>query len=177
MVLNLLAGRAVSPIVRVDAGPFSIACASWLVIGNSLPTAFMLAVQVRSPGSPRSSSPLCGVIGNGAGFSESIRHSADRIDLYECRLLAAAGRNQYALRRALTTPEHSGFATAQTLRIERECAPIPPRSGPGLGAGAAADGGGGADHFPEPGTSPAGSHHPAAAHAGLCLFSQRSARY
>ena len=89
MVLNLLAARRVAELGALMPAFFD-RVRQLLVIGNSLPTAFMRAVQGAQPRLTAFFAPTLRRMGNGAGFSESIRQAADDIDLYEMRLFAAA---------------------------------------------------------------------------------------
>jgi tight adherence protein B len=61
-----------------------------LIIGNSLPTAFARTVQGAQPRLTVFFAPTLRRMSNGVSCSESIRQSAEDIDLYEMRLFAAA---------------------------------------------------------------------------------------
>ncbi len=89
MALSILAARR-----RAELGgllpSFFDRVRQLLIIGNSLPTAFMRSVQGAPPRLRHYFGPAVRRMGNGASFSESIAQCADDIDLYEMRLFAAA---------------------------------------------------------------------------------------
>lgn len=89
MALNILAARR-----RAELGgllpAFFDRVRQLLIIGNSLPTAFVRSVQGAPPRLKHYFAPSVRRMGNGASFSESIAQCADDIDLYEMRLFAAA---------------------------------------------------------------------------------------
>lgn len=61
-----------------------------LIVGNSLPVAFTRAVHGAQPRLASFFAAAIRRIGNGASFSETIRQSAEDIDLYEMHLFATA---------------------------------------------------------------------------------------
>jgi tight adherence protein B len=88
-VLNLLAARRVAELGVLLPGLFD-RVRHLLIVGNSLPTAFVRAVQGAQPQLTLFFTPTLRRMSNGASFSESIQQSAEDIDLYEMRLFAAA---------------------------------------------------------------------------------------
>ena len=88
-MLNLLGRRRLSDLAALMPGFFD-RVRQLLVVGNSLPTAFARSVQGAQPRLARAFAPAMRRLGNGASFTESIRYSADEIDLYEVRLFATA---------------------------------------------------------------------------------------
>ncbi|MGN6148893.1 MAG: type II secretion system F family protein [Rhizomicrobium sp.] len=89
MTVNLLASRRLTELGEHLPGFFD-RVRQLLIIGNSLPTAFARAVQGAQPRLVAFFTPTLRRIGHGAGFSETIRQSAEDIGLYEMRLFAAA---------------------------------------------------------------------------------------
>lgn len=89
MALNILASRRMHEIGALMPGFFD-RVRQLLVIGNSLPTAFARALNGAQPKLAGFFAPALRRVGNGAGFSESIRQSAADIGLYEVDLFSAA---------------------------------------------------------------------------------------
>jgi len=89
MALSILAARRVAELGALLPAFFD-RVRQLLIIGNSLPTAFIRSVQGAPPRLVGFFAPAVRRMGNGASFSESIAQSADDIDLYEMRLFAAA---------------------------------------------------------------------------------------
>lgn len=89
IVLNILAKRRVAEIGAMMPGFFD-RVRQLLAIGNSLPVAFARAVHGAQPRLAMFFGPALRRISNGASFAESIKQSAEDIDLYEMHLFAAA---------------------------------------------------------------------------------------
>jgi tight adherence protein B len=89
MMLNLLAGRRLVDLAALMPSFFD-RIRQLVIVGNSLPTAFTRSVQDAQPRLARAFAPAMRRMGNGASFVESIRQSAEEIDLYEVRLFATA---------------------------------------------------------------------------------------
>jgi tight adherence protein B len=89
IALNFLANRKVNALGVLMPGFFD-RVRQLLVIGNSLPTAFARAIHGAQPQLAAFFAPTIRRIGNGAGFAESIRQSADDIGIYEMHLFATA---------------------------------------------------------------------------------------
>lgn len=120
MVLNLLAARRVAELGALLPGFFD-RVRQFLVIGNSLPTAFVRAVRGAQPRLTDFFAPTLRRMSNGASCSESIRQSAEDIGLYEMRLFATAVATNMRFGGSLT---HSLSNLVSYLRkrasIERE---------------------------------------------------------
>lgn len=120
MVLNLLAARRVAELGALLPGFFD-RVRQFLIIGNSLPTAFVRAVRGAQPRLTDFFAPTLRRMSNGASCSESIRQSAEDIDLYEMRLFATAVATNMRFGGSLT---HSLSNLVSYLRkrasIERE---------------------------------------------------------
>jgi tight adherence protein B len=89
MALTILAARRLAELGGLLPSFFD-RVRQLLIIGNSLPTAFMRSVAGAPPRLRHYFGPTVRRMGNGASFSESIAQCADDIDLYEMRLFAAA---------------------------------------------------------------------------------------
>lgn len=89
MTVNILATRRTNELGSLLPGFFD-RVRQLLVVGNSLPTAFARAIQSAQPRLVEFFEPTIRRTGNGAGISESIRQSAEDIDLYEMHLFATA---------------------------------------------------------------------------------------
>jgi len=87
--LNILANRRIVALGALMPGFFD-RVRQLLVVGNSLPTAFARAVHGGQPKLTAYFMPVLRRVANGAGFSESVRQSADDISLYEMHLFSAA---------------------------------------------------------------------------------------
>jgi tight adherence protein B len=89
MMLNLLGARRVAELGALLPSFFD-RVRQMLIVGNSLPTAFTRTVQDAQPRLQAFFAPALRRMSNGASCAESIRQSAEDIDLYEMRLFAAA---------------------------------------------------------------------------------------
>ena len=89
MILNILANRRIAELGAMMPGFFD-RIRQLIIVGNSLPTAFARAMRGAQPRLVAFFAPTLRRIGNGASFSESIKQSAEDIDLYEMHLFATA---------------------------------------------------------------------------------------
>ena len=89
MTLNLMAARRTAELGALMPGFFD-RVRQLLIIGNSLPTAFVRAAQGAQPKLAAFFAPTIRRMGNGASFSDSLQQSFEDLDLYEMRLFAAA---------------------------------------------------------------------------------------
>jgi tight adherence protein B len=87
--LNILASRRAAKLGLLIPG-FLDRMRQMLTIGNSLPSAFARTVHGSQPALAKFFAPTLRRIQNGASFCESIRQSADDLDLYEMHLFATA---------------------------------------------------------------------------------------
>lgn len=87
--LNTMANRRIVALGALMPGFFD-RVRQLLVVGNSLQTAFARAVHGGQPKLAAFFTPVLRRVANGAGFSESVRQSADDISLYEMHLFSAA---------------------------------------------------------------------------------------
>jgi tight adherence protein B len=88
-VLNILANRRIRELGALMPGFFD-RVRQLLAIGNSLPTAFSRAVHAGQPSLVAFFAPALRRVANGAGFTESVRQSAEDVSLYEMHLFSAA---------------------------------------------------------------------------------------
>jgi tight adherence protein B len=118
--LNILANRRINELGALMPGFFD-RVRQLLVVGNSLPTAFARALHAGQPRLVTFFGPALRRVANGAGFSESIRQSAEDVSLYEMHLFSAAVSTNMRFGGSLT---HSLSNLIQFLRkrasIERE---------------------------------------------------------
>jgi tight adherence protein B len=85
--VNILAARRVTQLAGQLPG-FLDRLRQLLAVGSSLPTAFARAVQGSQPLTMEFLEPAVRRVHNGAGFGDSIRQSAEDIDLHELQLFA-----------------------------------------------------------------------------------------
>lgn len=88
-MLSLLGARRVAELGALLPNFFD-RVRQMLIVGNSLPTALARTVHGAQPRLRAFFTPTIRRMSNGASCSESIRQSAEDIDLYEMRLFAAA---------------------------------------------------------------------------------------
>jgi tight adherence protein B len=89
MLVNVMVARRLADLAGLMPGFFD-RVRQLLIVGNSLPVAFVRTVQAAQPRLARAFAPALRRMHNGASFSESIRLSSEEIDLYEVRLFATA---------------------------------------------------------------------------------------